>query len=595
MAGGLLNIISVGNANVILTGNPTKTFFKATYSKYTNFGLQRFRLDYEGSRDLRLSTSSQYTFKIKRYGDLLMDSYLVINLPDIWSPIYNPTIDNYYEWAPYGFRWIKDIGTKIISMIEINCGTTLLQRYTGDYIASMVERDFTAEKKDLFNRMSGNIPELHDPANAFGRSNAYPNAFYTNKTVPGTQTVMSAEPSIRGRTLYIPINAWFTLDSRCAFPLISLQYNELTITVTLRPIQEMFQIRDVMDYTNKFPYIQPDFTNESHRMYRFLQTPPDVRIDTKLQSTNEKPYQNVTENWNADVHMITTYGFLSAEESKLFAAEDQIYLVKDIFQYSYPNVTGTSRIKLENSMGMVANWMWYLQRSDVNMRNEWSNYTNWPYSTLPGNVVSAPDAIPVPSEYQDLADFNSLYSDVRINGIENPYYDINMVLEHGPARNPNEAFNTGFMITGEFNSDNHKDILLSMGILFEGEYRENIFPRGLYDYVEKYVRTHGSAKEGLYCYNYCLNTNPFDYQPSGAINLSKFKNIELELSTYVPPVNPYRHLISESLCGDSGAVMAVSSKQSWRLFDYNFDMILFEERYNILSFIGGNCAMMYAR
>ena len=37
MPGGLLNIISVGNANLILTGNPSKTFFKVTYSKYTNF------------------------------------------------------------------------------------------------------------------------------------------------------------------------------------------------------------------------------------------------------------------------------------------------------------------------------------------------------------------------------------------------------------------------------------------------------------------------------------------------------------------------------------------------------------------------------
>jgi len=28
MAGGLLNIIAIGNNNVILTGNPNKTFFK---------------------------------------------------------------------------------------------------------------------------------------------------------------------------------------------------------------------------------------------------------------------------------------------------------------------------------------------------------------------------------------------------------------------------------------------------------------------------------------------------------------------------------------------------------------------------------------
>lgn len=595
MAGGLLNIISIGNANVILTGNPTKTFFKATYSKYTNFGLQKFRLDYEGSRDLRLSTPSQYTFKIKRYADLLMDTYLVLNLPDIWSPIYNPTIDNYYEWAPYNFRWIKDIGTQIIRSIEINCGSTLLQKYTGDYLSAVVDRDFTTEKKDLFNRMTGNVPELNDPANAFGRSNTYPNAFYTNKFIPGTSTITPSEPSIRGRTLYIPINAWFTLDSRCAFPLVSLQYNELTITVTLRPIQEMFQVRDVLDQANGFPYIQPDFNKEAFRMYRFLQTPPDIRIDTAYQALNEV-YENQTQIWNADVHLMATYCFLSTDESKLFAVGDQIYLIKDVFQYKFPNVTGTSRIKLENSMGMVSNWMWYLQRNDVNLRNEWNNYTNWPYVNLPSNIQFIPKDLPLPPLYNNSIDkFNSLYTSIKLpDGFtENKYYNMNMVLMEGPSNNPNEPYNTGFYMTGDLNTDNQKEIMLSMGILFEGEYRENIFPSGVYDYIEKYTRTNGSAKDGIYCYNYCLHTSPFDYQPSGAINLSKFKSIELELSTYVPPVGQY--MISETVCDTNGGVLAVSNKQSWRLYDYNFDLTLYEERYNILSFIGGNCAMMYAR
>ena len=65
MAGGLLNIVSEGNNNVILTGSPTKTFFKVAYSKYTNFGLQKFRLDYGGTRDLRLTDESVFKFKVK--------------------------------------------------------------------------------------------------------------------------------------------------------------------------------------------------------------------------------------------------------------------------------------------------------------------------------------------------------------------------------------------------------------------------------------------------------------------------------------------------------------------------------------------------
>ena len=42
MPGGLMNLVAEGNQNIILNGNPSKTFFKTVYSKYTNFGLQYF-------------------------------------------------------------------------------------------------------------------------------------------------------------------------------------------------------------------------------------------------------------------------------------------------------------------------------------------------------------------------------------------------------------------------------------------------------------------------------------------------------------------------------------------------------------------------
>ena len=50
-----------------------------------------------------------------------------------------------------------------------------------------------------------------------------------------------------------------------------------------------------------------------------------------------------------------------------------------------------------------------------------------------------------------------------------------------------------------------------------------------------YERTIPSCRSKDNYYNFCLNTTPYDFQPSGAMNLSKFKNIELELTTYVPP------------------------------------------------------------
>jgi hypothetical protein len=569
MAGGLLNIIAQGNNNIFLTGNPSKTFFKVTYAKHTNFGLQKFRTDFDGQRDLRLTEPSTFTFKINRYAELLMDTYVVITLPDIWSPIYPPCANTNGYWTPYEFRWIKDLGIHMIQEITITCGSLTLQRYTGDYLAAMVERDFSAEKKDLFNKMTGNLPELNDPASCYGRSNSYPSASYTTNSA-------GAEPSIRGRTLHIPINTWFTLNSQCAFPLICLQYNELIINVTIRPIQELFRVRDVFDITYAHPYVQADFTQPHFQMYRFLQTPPSPLIQAA-------DYQNKTVTWNADIHLLSTYCFLSKDEAKLFAAEDQVYLVKDVFRYTYQNISGTTRVKL-TSNGMIANWMFYLQRNDVNLRNEWSNYTNWPYDTIPENVVLAPNTPNWLSQIQTPA-VTALLNNT-VNGVIGG-------LSYGIGVHYNNNLNSGITITGDYHPENQKDILVSMAILLDGEYRENTQIGEVYNYVEKYVRTAGAAKEGIYCYNFGLNTSPFEYQPSGALNLSKFKNIELEVSTTVPPIDTISSQYN-IICDINGNPIG-TSKSNWRLYGYTFNMVVFEERYNILSFIGGNAGMLYAR
>jgi hypothetical protein len=229
MAGGLMNIYSSGQQNIILNGNPSKSFFKSVYRKYTNFGLQKFRVDFDGSKTLRLTEPSTMTFKIPRYADLLMDCYLSVALPNIWSPIMPPQLNteetianglgNINQWSAYDFHWIENIGSKMISKISFVCGNYTLQEYTGDYLLASVQRDFSKTKKQLFDEMTGNVPELVDPANANSRVNSYPNAYYTPE-------IAGAEPSIRGRILYIPLNGWFGMKSQMAFPLTSLQYNE---------------------------------------------------------------------------------------------------------------------------------------------------------------------------------------------------------------------------------------------------------------------------------------------------------------------------------------------------------------------------------
>jgi hypothetical protein len=403
--------------------------------------------------------------------------------------------------------------------------------------------------------------------------NTYPNAYYT--TLP-----QGAEPSIRSRKLYIPINAWFTLTSKMAFPLTALQYNQLKIDVVLRPVQDLYTIRDVMDVANNYPIVRPNYSKDYMQLYRFLQTPPSVSLD---KGTYSNPAQV---DWNADIHLISTYGFLSNEEANLFARNEQKYLIKSAYEWNFENVTGTQRVWLENTIGMVSSWMFYFQRSDINLRNQWSNYTNWPYNYLPSDVIPAPASpAEAAADYVGITSFGCGLS---------PYN-----AGFAPGYNPVTSGLNGYFITQPFNVENQRDILMNLSILLDGKYRETTLDAGVYNYIEKYVRTKGNGPDGLYCYNFCIDTNPFNTQPSGALNTSKFSNVQFEFTTYYPKNNPDVQFLT--ICDT--AVDPVTNtpipigvnKPTWRIYEYNYNLVILEERFNVVTFMSGNVGLMYAR
>jgi hypothetical protein len=788
MTGGLLNLVSYGNQNVILNSNPKKSFFKTTYAKYTNFGMQKFRIDFTGQRNLRMSEESRFTFTVPRYAELLMDTYLVVTLPTIWSPIY-PPIACSDVWHPYEFRWIENLGTQMIKEVVFSVGGQILQRMTGKYLLAQVQRDLNGTKRFLYDSMTGNTAELNDPANFSGRKGTYPNAYYNTSQ-------QGPEPSIRGRRLYIPLNAWFCNNSRSAFPLVALQYNELQVDVVMRPVRELFVTRDVTypattpAQVARAPFIQPNFNEPEYQFYRFLQPPPSADI------TTADMYSDKRTDWNADVHLVSTYCFLSAEESRVFATQEQKYLLKEAYEWDFKNITGSHRVELQNTMGMVATWMFMFQRSDINLRNQWSNYTNWPYeNVIPADVTAAQNqgyvfncpivtntvldldyyktyatiphhaTIIVPET--NLAKFrlgqsitvtynasntitgtitnivgNSIsflvtgVSTTAVSGTiynntttpqsvaiwgaltsnffllntpafpQSPYSSINnyivktatcgfqqntgtssvsfklnnitsgitypspdvFVLTPSLPSAPitftysfqncfiavNDSFNlvfnsttpvnwvvanytppgssvkyygiltgyavsytsgivtvneglpnvigpgvepngtpSGIYVTQNYSVENQQEILQQLGILLNGSYRENLLESGIYNYVEKYIRTTGSAPFGLYIYNFGLDASNATYQPSGAINTSKFSTIELEFSTYTPPLDPSANFYT--ICDPETGIPVGVNKPQWRIYDYNYDLTVLEERYNVITFIGGNCALMYAR
>lgn len=546
MTGGLLNIQSYGKNNLILTGNPSKSFFKSSYSKYTNFGKQLFRLDYEGEKYLHLNEKTKYRFKVKRYADLLSETFLVITLPNIWSPLCKIEDDGY---RGYEFKWIKNIGCQIVKKISFIIGGQTIQEFGGDYLYNLVERDFPSSRKNMFYKMTGNVPELNDPANAYSRG-VYPHAAYPSDGIED-----GIEPSIRSREIYIPLNIWFSLNSKMAFPLLCLQYSELEIDIELRPLKELYVIKDITnsDTTLRNVYVQPNLTNEDHAFYRFIHEPPAPTETDEYWDTYKYEYTDTRINWASDIHIKSNYIFLSDEERFVLTTKEQTYLIKEVYTKQFNKIVNNNKVNID-SQGMVANYMFYLQRDDSYKRNEWTNYTNWEYGWIP-----YPYVIP------DSSNTSYTFSE----------YEKRML-----------------RVSGLYKTENTKDILTSWALVLDGKYRENTQKGGVIEYIETYNRSIGDKPDGLYNYNFCLDTSPFITQPSGAMNLNNFSSVEFEVVTSTPPINPNSTFYTT--CDADGITTSIR-KEASSIYTYTYDLIVHEERYNMLIFKNGNAGLAYAR
>ena len=708
MPGGLLNLVAEGNANRVLTGNPTKTMFKTTYAKHTNFGLQKFRLEYSGQRSLLLDSSSVFDFKVPRHGDLLMDTYLVITLPTIWSTVHPPN-DSATTWRPYEFQWIRQIGSQLIKRVSFTIGGITIQEYSGDYMAQVVERDFDSAKKTLYQKMTGDVEELYNPKSCF--DGLYPNVEYLDTAEP-------PEPSIRSRKLYIPVNCWFSMASEMAFPLTSLDYNELHIEFELRPIKEIFTILRIPqtdDETNERK--SPNFNDPTEQFYRFIQAPPSYSLESS-------DYQDTRTNWNADIHLISTYAFLSEEENKVFQQNTQTYLLRQVKTYTFPNIVTATKLQLDTH-GMVSSWMWNLRRDDCGDRNEWNNYSNWPYldqrpyglellsentdttylarlmdtsgsllqqlgqfdeaETLFRRALDSREKELGPGHTDTAETLNNLAEVLRDNGDldgaealfrrASVIYEEKLGVDHPNTRNvaknlasllddverneeadeppatptttndpppthtttdersednddtegnidtsnnaaemgqaeslkvltelvanislashtpPSPLHNNDIFVTGRYKADNEKQILLTAGFVFDGKMRETTLDSGVYEYAEKYARTSGNAPDGVYCYNCGIRTDPFDTQPTGAINTTHFKKVEFEITVMNPPLDP--NATVTTICDDDGNIIGIK-KMPWDIYLYSYDMTVYEERYNILTIEGGYASMLFS-
>jgi hypothetical protein len=149
-------------------GNPQMSFFKVVYRKYTNFSMTQKEIKLlNGSGLLQDTNDTKLTFELMRGADnasILKDLYFTFELPDIYSGKSQDGVNG----CPYEFKWIENIGSRIINDdegISLMLNNEPINRYTGEYMHIMSELKYDETQKKVYNSMIGNVPELYNPEN----------------------------------------------------------------------------------------------------------------------------------------------------------------------------------------------------------------------------------------------------------------------------------------------------------------------------------------------------------------------------------------------------------------------------------------------
>lgn len=227
MPGGLFALVAYGAQDTLLTGNPTVNFFNNVYNTHVHFAKEPINITPVNSLDSPEKTRITETrFKIKRAGDYLNDTNLLIRLPEL-----RVTSDDQYQ-----VRWANLPGLAMIEEVRIMIGGTEVQTLDRDRIFALYQLDFPTEKREMYEKMVGHVNNLVNPSEGIYRTvsdnDAYPYADIADTF------------SIPARELCVPLPFWFTKDPSVSLPVSFLKSHEVEIALRLAPYDKFVQVRE---------------------------------------------------------------------------------------------------------------------------------------------------------------------------------------------------------------------------------------------------------------------------------------------------------------------------------------------------------------
>lgn len=353
MGGGIIQLVAIGQQDTYITGNPEFTYFAMVFKRHTNFSMESIQLAFDTKPTL--DTGGTFVCTIGRHADLMKDIYLSYRLPDIYS-------DDVLQ-----FQWIQNVANYMVLSYSINVDQQAIDTQWGEWMDIWNELTMPTAKRATYDRMTGNTEEFVSPKAfadvAIVKSNWLSYSYYPAATA-------SSGPSIRGRRFYLPLNFWFCKTPALAFPLVALQYNVVTVSVTLRPVTELYQVFD----RTIGRYVSPAYFMSRH----FNESDPlsaDVGIGRFLVPPSEAKTKPKSTSIDIDAYLEVNYIYLDTPEQYAVASQPQDFLIERVSRVDAGEFIGSATITLPVH-NPVKELVWITRRSDIFKYNDWANFTN---------------------------------------------------------------------------------------------------------------------------------------------------------------------------------------------------------------------------
>lgn len=479
--GGLFALVSFGGQNVLLNGNPEMTYWYKTFRRYTHFAEESYTIACDGPDQLLYDQDIQVRAKIKRVGDLVRDMYFVFRLPDIYSKYIDPAV----RAAQYNFAWANYIGCRLIRNVALIVGGQKIQEFSGKYIATKALMDLDQDALAKWKTLVGETPELTNPAlGIYGggsESVGYPTVYRDD-----TAAVQVNRPSIFGQDIYVPLPFWCCENPSLALPLVALQYHEVEIQLTLRPIWDLYTILDSMG--NR---VRPGYYMNADQVTAYQTNNPTYNtIDSSDTLINNflvdigftAPPLNT---WDFQPRFMATYVWLTDEERKVFGSTPLNYLVYQVQIYKAPPFSNRQLFDL-NAHNPATRLLIGAERSDTWYRNELVNFTNWWTKSPPYNAT--PNVPPW---------VNYIYA------------------------------------TGRGVPQGQRNIINTLRVIGDGNELQEEKSAAYFEKITPWKYATGLPPPGLLLYPFSLHSPTV--QPSGSINCSRIRLFELDVNPWPLP------------------------------------------------------------